>query len=71
MCGICGIVYRDPNRPADRQLVQKMTDVIRHRGPDDEGFHVQGPVGLGMRRLSIIDRATGQQPIYKDRKSVV
>ncbi len=66
MCGICGIVYRDPNRPADRQLVQKMTDVIRHRGPDDEGFHVQGPVGLGMRRLSIIDRATGQQPIYNE-----
>lgn len=66
MCGICGIVYRDRNRPVERALVQRMTDVIRHRGPDDEGFHIQGPAGLGMRRLSIIDRATGQQPIYNE-----
>lgn len=50
--------------------VRRMTDTIVHRGPDDEGIHVQGNVGLGMRRLSIIDLAGGQQPIYNEDRSV-
>ena len=48
---------------ADTRLVRAMCSVIRHRGPDDEGVRVEPGVGLGMRRLSIIDLATGHQPI--------
>src|SRR6185503_19145981 len=55
MCGIAGIVYRDRERPVAESLVRRMCGAIRHRGPDDEGVHVQGAAGLGMRRLSIID----------------
>ncbi len=70
MCGIAGIFnYRD-QRDADRRVLRAMTDVITHRGPDDEGFHVDGAVGLGMRRLSIIDLSTGTQPHYNEDRSV-
>lgn len=48
------------------EQVRCMTDTIVHRGPDDEGFHVRGNIGLGMRRLSIIDVAGGHQPIYNE-----
>jgi asparagine synthase (glutamine-hydrolysing) len=66
MCGIAGIV--DPDLSADliRPIVQRMTDTLTHRGPDDEGFFVTDAVGLGMRRLSIIDVAGGQQPISNE-----
>ena len=47
-----------------------MCDVIRHRGPDDEGIHVEGGVGLGMRRLSIIDLSTGHQPIHNEDETI-
>src|SRR5687768_9485933 len=67
MCGVCGYVTKEP---ADRSLVQRMTDVIAHRGPDDEGFHFGANVALGMRRLSIIDVAQGQQPIYNEDRSI-
>ncbi|HEU5321073.1 MAG TPA: asparagine synthetase B, partial [Methylomirabilota bacterium] len=70
MCGIAGVVYADPERPVDQARVQRMCDVIRHRGPDEEGFHVDGQVGLGVRRLRIIDLATGQQPIHNEDKTV-
>ena len=71
MCGIAGFadaLTRDdagtPERlEADTRLVRAMCGVIRHRGPDDEGVRVEPGVGLGMRRLSIIDLATGHQPI--------
>ena len=68
MCGIAGYFKRDGE--ASQAVVQAMCDVIRHRGPDDEGFHVEGPCGIGMRRLSIIDLATGHQPISNEDGSV-
>ena len=62
MCGIAGIVTRD-GRPVDPALLRRMTDALAHRGPDGEGFHVDGGVGLGHRRLAIIDLVTGAQPM--------
>ncbi len=62
MCGICGIVYKDGGTP-DRALLKKANDLLTHRGPDDEGFFTDGPAGLAMRRLAIIDLSTGHQPI--------
>lgn len=66
MCGICGKINRDPERPIDQPLIHGMCNVIKHRGPDDEGFFFHKNVGLGMRRLSIIDLSTGKQPIYNE-----
>ena len=69
MCGIVGIVRKD-GVDIDRSLLGRMCAAIRHRGPDDDGFYVNGSVGLGMRRLAIIDLKTGQQPIHNaDRSS--
>jgi asparagine synthase (glutamine-hydrolysing) len=68
MCGIAGYVLRDG--AADLDTVRSMCDQIRHRGPDDEGFYVDGPCAIGMRRLSIIDLATGHQPISNEDGSV-
>ena len=70
MCGIAGLV--DPAVPAApmRRIVSLMTDTLVHRGPDDEGLYVAHGVGLGMRRLSIIDVAGGQQPIANEDGSV-
>ena len=74
MCGIAGFADSSPFGPhhgdADVALAQRMCDVIRHRGPDDEGLHVEKGVGLGMRRLSIIDLSTGHQPIHNEDQSV-
>lgn len=66
MCGIAGILYFDPSRKCDAQAVTRMCNVIRHRGPDDEGIYVSANVGLGHRRLSIIDLATGHQPMVSN-----
>src|SRR6267142_5700926 len=63
MCGIVGIVRNDA-RAVDEMLLSRMCAAIRHRGPDEDGFYVRGPVGMGMRRLSIIDLKGGQQPIH-------
>ena len=74
MCGIAGFV--DAERSLGRHgevsasLVHQMCEVIRHRGPDDEGIHVEAGVGLGMRRLSIIDLSTGHQPIHNEDETV-
>ncbi|MBI5630339.1 MAG: asparagine synthase (glutamine-hydrolyzing) [Elusimicrobia bacterium] len=62
MCGICGIVYSDSRSP-DPGLLKTANDLLAHRGPDDEGFYVDGPAGLAMRRLAIIDLNTGHQPL--------
>ena len=70
MCGITGFISVDPSRPADPGILRSMTDAIAHRGPDDAGFHVEGGVALGMRRLSIIDLETGQQPISNEDGSI-
>jgi asparagine synthase (glutamine-hydrolysing) len=66
MCGIVGLHYFDRSRKVSHQVVKAMADSIRHRGPDDEGFHVDGGIGLGHRRLSIIDLASGKQPISNE-----
>ncbi len=63
MCGICGIAYADSGRLVDKMTLQAMMDVLAHRGPDDSGAHVDGSVGLGHRRLSIVDVAGGHQPM--------
>ncbi len=63
MCGIVGLVRSD-GLDVDEALLGRMCNAIRHRGPDDDGFYVNGSVGLGMRRLSIIDLKSGQQPIH-------
>jgi asparagine synthase (glutamine-hydrolysing) len=74
MCGIAGFVERDPHFPGDgleaTHLVRQMCDVIRHRGPDDEGVYVSEGAALGMRRLSIIDLAGGHQPIRNEDGSI-
>jgi asparagine synthase (glutamine-hydrolysing) len=70
MCGIAGFAFTDPRHPVDRELLRRMTDVLRHRGPDADGSHFGPGVGLGHRRLSIIDLATGDQPIYNETRSV-
>src|SRR6266540_7540299 len=66
MCGIAGIVAPDLSSHEIRPIVQRMTDAMMHRGPDDEGFFVVDGAGLGMRRLSIIDVAGGGQPIANE-----
>ena len=61
MCGIAGVLHRD-GRPASPVVVKAMTDIIAHRGPDGEGHYCDGPVGLGHRRLSIIDLTDAARP---------
>ena len=63
MCGIVGVVYRDRARPCDPETVAAMRDIAPYRGPDDAGLYVDGAVGLGHRRLSIIDLGGGHQPM--------
>lgn len=71
MCGIAGIVYADPTHPVEAHLLRRMTGVMAHRGPDADGFHLGPGVGLGHRRLSIIDVGGGDQPIYNEDRSKV
>ena len=66
MCGITGIVERDPLRPVDRAELERMVETLRHRGPDDHGEMVKPGIGFGMRRLSIIDIECGQQPFTNE-----
>lgn len=65
MCGICGFTGR-----ANKILLKEMTDSIIHRGPDENGFHSDGKINLGIRRLSIIDVETGHQPIHNEKKNI-
>ena len=71
MCGICGIVNFNVTEPVDPLLVERMTNAQAHRGPDDSGYFIEGNVGLGHRRLSIIDLSGGKQPIFNEDGSVV
>lgn len=66
MCGIAGIFHCRGNGDVDRGLVRRMTTRLAHRGPDGEGFHFEPGVGLGHRRLAIIDLNTGDQPMFSD-----
>ena len=68
MCGIVGIVQSGETQ-VDQALVARMCEAIRHRGPDEDGFYFKNGVGLGMRRLSIIDLKGGQQPIHNEDRS--
>ena len=69
MCGICGILQLN-GAPVDQDLLRRMTAVLRHRGPDDEGFFVDQGLGLGFRRLSIIDLTGGRQPMSNEDQTV-
>ena len=69
MCGLTGIYH--PNAPIDRALLARMNAAIAHRGPDGDGFHVEPGIGLGHRRLSIVDVAGGAQPMWNEDESVV
>ena len=71
MCGICGQFNFDSSRPASQQTLRAMLDKMSHRGPDDEGIFCDGPAGLAMRRLSIIDITGGHQPIFNEDRSCV
>jgi asparagine synthase (glutamine-hydrolysing) len=66
MCGIAGVAFRDSKQASTRQFLQPMCDVMRHRGPNDEGYWTGEGAGLCMRRLSIIDLAGGHQPIANE-----
>jgi asparagine synthase (glutamine-hydrolysing) len=70
VCGICGKLNFDREARVSPRLLKSMADSIQHRGPDDEGYYVSGPVGFGFRRLSIIDLSTGHQPICNEDASV-
>jgi asparagine synthase (glutamine-hydrolysing) len=71
MCGIVGILDTRGRRDVSRELVSRMNETQFHRGPDEVGLHVEPGLGLGHRRLSIIDLKTGQQPLYNEDHSVV
>lgn len=66
MCGICGIAARPGGPPIIPEILTSMCRTIIHRGPDDEGIHVEAGVGLGTRRLSIIDLKGGHQPLANE-----
>lgn len=70
MCGIAGAAWATGAEPIDRALLKQMADSIAHRGPDDEGFHLEPGVALAHRRLSIIDLAGGHQPLDNEDGSV-
>ncbi|MSR63263.1 MAG: asparagine synthase (glutamine-hydrolyzing) [Planctomycetes bacterium] len=69
MCGIAGLFLRERAR-VDERVLAAMTDAIAHRGPDDRTLHVAGRVGLGYRRLSVIDPAGGRQPLFNEARDV-
>src|SRR5438045_7849053 len=71
MCGIVGVMDLKARREIPRLLLARMNEAQHHRGPDAGGLHLEPGVGLGHRRLSIIDLATGQQPLYNEDGSVV
>src|SRR5690242_7977110 len=70
MCGIAGKFNFDAERPIDRECLTAMTSVIAHRGPDSDGFYTNPGIGLGFRRLSIIDLSSGDQPIANEDRTI-
>jgi asparagine synthase (glutamine-hydrolysing) len=71
MCGISGIIDLRAERPVDERLLRAMNGALAHRGPDGDGFHFEPGVGLGHRRLAIIDLEGGKQPLYNEDESIV
>ena len=70
MCGICGQYNYITYEPVNKPDIIGMTNTISHRGPDDEGYYINGPLGLGFRRLSIIDLSGGHQPMTDQSESI-
>lgn len=70
MCGICGRYNYCSDEPVDELLLRRMNQILIHRGPDDDGFYLNDTIGLGMRRLSIIDLTRGHQPIHNETQTV-
>jgi asparagine synthase (glutamine-hydrolysing) len=70
MCGICGVFNFTTREPVARGVLKLATDAMVHRGPDDEGFHLDGELGLGNRRLSIIDLPGGHQPLSNEDETI-
>ncbi len=70
MCGICGIIGTRTTKPVDKNVLLKMTQAMKHRGPDEQGIYHCGTIGLGSRRLSIIDLTGGRQPITNEDQSM-
>ena len=66
MCGIAGIFDLQGRGDVDRVLLRRMTDILTHRGPDGDGFYDAPGLGLGHRRLAIVDLATGDQPLFNE-----
>src|SRR5262245_50888653 len=66
MCGISGIYHYGSEEPIDQSVLRRMTELLVHRGPDDEGFFLNHHVGLGHRRLSVVETAGGHQPIVNE-----
>lgn len=66
MCGICGIIHSNKDNRVNKNILEKMKEVMIHWGPDEEGTHLDGNVGLGFRRLSIIDLGFGHQPMCNE-----
>lgn len=71
MCGICGYLHFEKERPSSIETVKRMADTLVHRGPDSEGYYVNKNIALGNRRLSIIDLVSGDQPMFNSDRSVV
>ncbi len=70
MCGICGIAHKSQSHHVPPSLIDSMCQTIIHRGPDDQGVFVENNIGLGARRLSILDVAGGHQPLANEDSSV-
>lgn len=70
MCGFTGYADTRGERPANQEVLSRMTSSLVHRGPDSDGYFLEGTIGLGFRRLSIIDLAGGDQPIFNEDRSV-
>ncbi len=74
MCGIAGwanLDFKNSSQYASEAVLHSMCERMKHRGPDSEGLWLNESVALGMRRLSIIDLHTGEQPVYSEDKSIV
>ncbi len=70
MCGICGFVLQHRFEEDRSSLLEGMNDILVHRGPDSDGYYLNGDIGMGMRRLSIIDLVSGDQPIFNEDGSI-
>jgi asparagine synthase (glutamine-hydrolysing) len=70
MCGISGFLHFDQSRPASLPVLRQMSEVLVHRGPDGQGFHIKDNLALAHQRLAIIDLATGHQPMYNNDRSI-